>query len=92
MATHWAKPDSLEVNDDVAKKLLAGKGEFLTAFCDGSVHRLPATLGADDLKNLLNPNDGNLVDIYPQFRNRRMRQKDVEADPRFILPSKKKSF
>ena len=94
MATHWAKPDSLEVNDDVAKKLLAGKGGFLTAFCDGSVQQIPATVGTDDLQHLLTPNDGNIVewDAYSPRRNIRRQQQDVEADPRFNLPSKKESF
>ena len=92
MATHWAKPDSLEVNDDVAKKLLAGKGRLLTAFCDGSTHLLPDTMGTDDLKHLLDPSDGNHVELPSRRRNRRMRQRQVEADPRFILPSKKESF
>ena len=92
MATHWAKPDSLEVNDDVAKKLLAGKGGFLTAFCDGSVQQIPATMGTDDLKHLLDPSDGNYVEMSSRHRNRRRQQTDVEADPRFILPSKKENF
>ena len=92
MATHWAKPDSLEVNDDVAKKLLAGKDRLLTAFCDGSTHLLPDTMGTDDLKHLLDPSDGNHVELPSRRRNRRMRQRQVEADPRFILPSKKESF
>ena len=92
MATHWAKPDSLEVNDDVAKKLLAGKGRLLTAFCDGSTHLLPDTMGTDDLKHLLDPSDGNHVELPSRRRNRRMRQRQVEADPRFKLPSKKESF
>ena len=93
MATHWAKPDCLEVNDEVIKKLLSGKKKILTAFCDGSVNQIPTTIGAKDWKNLLNPNDGNIVNwgaISP--RNQQWQDSQREADPRFILPTRKKSF
>ena len=92
MATHWAKPDSLEVNEDVAKKLLAEKGGIPTAFCDGSTRLIPDTVGTDDVQSLLGPNDGNHVEMLSRRRNRRRRERELDADPRFILPSKKESF
>lgn len=93
MATHWAKPDSLEVNDEIVKKLLASKG-FLTAFCDGSTHQIPASIGDDGLKHLLDPSDGNVVDwnLLAPRRNRRRLEEAEEADPQFILPGRKESF
>lgn len=94
LATHWAKPECLSVDEDVAKKLLTSKGNMLTAFCDGSVHSIPMTIGTDSLLGLLGGNDGKVVDLYSNRMDQRRRrpERNQEADPRFVLPGQKKSF
>ena len=95
MATHWAKPDCLNVDEQVAQKLLSAKGSMLVAFCDGSTHRIPTTIATKDLVTFLSCNEGNIApDLFEMANPRRRRQqnRNREADPRFVLPSKKESF
>jgi hypothetical protein len=62
-AVPWAKPDDLAYDE---KQPLAGlmglwPGGFYAAFCDGSVHFLPATIDAETLRRLFNRHDGKPV-------------------------------
>ena len=94
MAVHWAQPTCLDVNEEVAKQLLKSEGTMLTAFCDGSTHRFPTTIGTDALLTFLGCDDGEInPDVFDQnVPQRRVQDRNREADPRFILPGKKERF
>ncbi|WP_254508759.1 DUF1559 family PulG-like putative transporter [Anatilimnocola floriformis] len=63
-AVIWTKPDDWNFDPkDPAAGLLDGKRtKFLTAFCDGSVRTLPATIDRKDLRRLVQMNDGEVID------------------------------
>ena len=95
MAVHWAQPGCLNVDEEVAKKLLTSKDDMLATFCDGSTHRIPMTIGVSDLIIYLGCNDGEIPEWNTsnrQDRRQRRRDRDQKADPRFVLPGQKESF
>lgn len=60
----WTKPGGLEFNPDDPKKVLGTLGEqFLVLICDGSVRFLKSSIDDETLKNLIQRNDGNPVNI-----------------------------
>lgn len=60
----WTKPGGLEFNPDDPKKVLGTLGEqFLVLICDGSVRFLKSTIDDETLRNLIQRNDGNVVDL-----------------------------
>lgn len=62
-AVIWTKPEDWEFNSkDPGKGLLDGKREsFLAAFCDGSVHAIPANVDLSDLRRLVIKDDGEVL-------------------------------
>lgn len=65
-AVIWTKPDDLEVDPDDLLAGIAGHHEkaFHTAFCDGSVRRIPIDISPKTLRLLFDPDDGNPI---PRF-------------------------
>jgi len=63
----WTKPGGLEVNLTAPKKALGElKDEsFLVLLADGSVRTIPTSIDVTMLANLIQPADGNVVDIGP---------------------------
>ena len=60
----WTKPGGLEFNPDEPKKVLGTLGEqFLVLLCDGSVRFLKASIDDETLRNLIQRNDGNVVNL-----------------------------
>ena len=60
----WTKPGGLEFNPDDPKKVLGTLGEqFLVLIGDGSVRFLKSSIDDDTLRNLIQRNDGNVVEI-----------------------------
>lgn len=61
----WTKPGGLEVDFSAPRKSLGELKEdkFLALFADGSVRELPADIDEVMLANLIQPNDGNVVDL-----------------------------
>ena len=60
----WTNPGGLEFNPDDPKKVLGTLGEqFLVLLCDGSVRFLKASIDDETLKNLIQRNDGNVVNL-----------------------------
>ncbi len=60
----WTKPGGLEFNPDDPKKLLGTLGEqFLVLICDGSVRFLKSSIDDATLRNLIQRNDGNVVNF-----------------------------
>lgn len=61
----WTKPGGLEVDLRAPKKALGEiKDEtFLALFADGSVRDIPKTIDDTALANLIQPADGNVVDL-----------------------------
>jgi len=61
----WTKPDELEFTPGKPPRL--GGGVFNTGFCslfgDGSARFLPMNLTATELSNLIQTNDGNIVNL-----------------------------
>ncbi|MCE9561915.1 MAG: DUF1559 domain-containing protein [Planctomycetes bacterium] len=61
----WTKPDELAFTPGTAPKL--GGGVFSTGFCalfgDGSARFLPMNLTPTELSNLIQTNDGNIVNL-----------------------------
>ena len=63
-AAVWTKPGGLEFNPDDPKKVLGTLGEqFLVLLCDGSVRFLKASIDDETLRNLIQRNDGNVVNL-----------------------------
>ncbi|WP_425617418.1 DUF1559 domain-containing protein [Anatilimnocola sp. NA78] len=62
-AVIWTQPADWEFNPkDPAKGLLdESRKQFITAFCDGSVHTLPATIDRNDLRRLVQMSDGEVL-------------------------------
>ncbi len=60
----WMKPQDLSA-DQVMElvKQLPENGKLLVGFYDGSVHRLPKSIDPETLRRLLDPDDGEAVDI-----------------------------
>lgn len=95
MATHWAQPGCLEVDEEVAKKVIGTQGSMLAAFCDGSVHRIPSTIDPEEVVNLLGFNEGSVVNwdkFAPRNIRRQRQEREIEVDKRFILEGKKERF
>lgn len=63
-AVVWTKPDDFDVSKPDPIKGLVGlrDGEFLAAFCDGSIHRLTKDIDLKTLLQLFDRHDGNVVD------------------------------
>jgi hypothetical protein len=60
----WTKPGGLEFNHDDPKKVLGTLGEqFLVLICDGSVRFLKSSIDDETLRNLIQRNDGNPVNL-----------------------------
>ena len=60
----WTKPGGLEFNPDDPKKALGTLGEqFLVLICDGSVRFLKSSIDDETLRNLIQRNDGNVVNL-----------------------------
>lgn len=60
----WTKPGGLEFNADDPKKVLGTLGEqFLVLLGDGSVRFLKSSIDDETLRNLIQRNDGNVVNI-----------------------------
>ena len=60
----WTKPGGLEFNPDDPKKVLGTLGEqFLVLICDGSVRFLKSSIDDETLRNLIQRNDGNVVNF-----------------------------
>ncbi len=60
----WTKPGGLEFNPDDPKKVLGTLGEqFLVLICDGSVRFLKSSIDDETLRNLIQRNDGNVVNL-----------------------------
>jgi len=63
-AEAWTKPGGLEFNADDPKKPLGTLGEqFLVVKCDGAVRFLKSDIDDETLRNLIQRDDGNVVDI-----------------------------
>lgn len=63
-AEAWTKPGGLEFNSDDPKKPLGRLGEqFLVLMGDGYVRFLNSDIDDETLRNLIQRNDGNVVDI-----------------------------
>lgn len=63
-AEAWTKPGGLEFNSDSPKKPLGTLGEqFLVLMSDGYVRFLNSDIDDETLRNLIQRNDGNVVDI-----------------------------
>ncbi len=75
-STPWTKPDELTVDPMKPLPKLGGAlpDGFLALFADGSVHVLPKKIPEKTLRNLIDPNDGNVVDWQQIEPNRRREQ------------------
>ncbi len=61
-AVVWTKPDDWNFQPkDPGAGLLNGKRNVLAAFCDGSVRTLPADIDLQDLRRLVQMNDGEVM-------------------------------
>ena len=62
-AVVWTRPDdwNFQVKDPAAGLLDGKRTKFLTAFCDGSVRMLPADIDRQDLRRLVQMNDGEVL-------------------------------
>jgi hypothetical protein len=61
-AVVWTKPDDWNFQPkDPGAGLLDGKRKVLAAFCDGSVRTLPADIDPQDLRRLVQMNDGEVM-------------------------------
>ena len=68
-AVNWMKPGPLEPNDMNLNSLFGDSKKLVVAFADGSVHRLPRTIGERDLNRLIQINDGEIMDWDPFGEN-----------------------
>jgi RNA polymerase sigma factor (sigma-70 family) len=61
----WSKPADLPFNTKGPLPKLGGlfDGDFHILFCDGSVHRFKKDYDVDEMKNVIMPDDGNVIDI-----------------------------
>lgn len=61
----WTKPTDLPFREKAPLPKLGGlfDGEFHLLFCDGSVMRCKKDFDADEMKKVIMPADGNVVDI-----------------------------
>ncbi len=63
-AVEWSRPKDIPFSPerDVREVGEVRPGGFLAVFCDGSVHFLQASIDQETLNNLIQRNDGNIVD------------------------------
>ncbi len=93
MATPWMKPDCLDPDEAQVEEIFGKHKLTNSAFCDGSVHRIPATIDPEVLKHLLERDDGNVVSVAELQDRRGNRNKPAaDADPRFVVPGPKERF
>ena len=63
-AVPWTKPIdwNVDLKNPLEKLEAEGKTRFVVALCDGSVHAVPMTIAKDDLRKLIDPQDGEIVE------------------------------
>ena len=63
-AVIWSKPDDRSIDEMNLLQNLVEEGEngFWAAFCDASLHFMPADMGEKQFMNSLRANDGNIVE------------------------------
>ncbi|MCC9605785.1 DUF1559 domain-containing protein [Blastopirellula sp. JC732] len=69
-AVVWTKPDDWQFDPQKPFQGLAvdDKGAFMALFADGSVRWLTTAIGAEDMKNYIERNDGNYIEeMEPPF-------------------------
>ena len=61
----WSKPSDLTFNEKLPLPKLGGlfDGELHVGMCDGSVMRVKKDFDVDEMKKLIMPADGNVIDI-----------------------------
>lgn len=62
-AVTWTKPQDIQFDPSDPLKCVGEKGYFQAVFCDGSVHRIPATIDAETMRRLVNRHDGKTVNL-----------------------------
>jgi len=92
LATPWMKPEGLDI-DEVTVEEIFGDHKFATVvWGDCSTYRIPSTVDQEDFKNLLQRDDGNVVNLDFQRNQRNTWNQRPDADPRFVEPGPKERF
>ena len=86
LAQVWTKPDEGVTADDIKKIFGTYPGGTIFTMCDGSVHFVNENIDKASLKNLMERNDGNIIDIdmfraNQSTRSRRNSLEEAEKSP-----------